>query len=104
MSEADTRTGSRLEVDDPDHCKWCGADIGDVTAHVDVELCASCAANRTTLKANAVKQAKENHGESVHPKKLDDPPENWDLSDELWYSWSAEVRAQYKSTEGNDGE
>ena len=46
------RENSRLEVDDPYHCKWCGAELpevmvdgpiaGEGTEYAPVELCGSC--------------------------------------------------------------
>lgn len=95
------RQGSRLECDDPDHCLWCGAEIGDVRAELpegdDVRFCPQCAINEMRLKAEAAEVAEETHGEQIHPKQIDEPPEDWDLSRELWYNWSAEGAAQYKA-------
>lgn len=100
------RPNSRLEVDDPDFCKWCGKDVSGVREELDavgensdIDLCGGCEAMRMLLKASAVRVAKETEGEEIHPKQLDDPPEGWELSRESWYQWSAGVAAQWKKTE-----
>lgn len=104
------RPNTRLEVDDPDFCKWCGKDISGVRDELDaldmdsdIDLCGGCEAMKMRLKAAAVEVAKENEGEQIHPNQLSDPPEDWELSRESWYKWSAGVAAQWKEV-SDDGE
>lgn len=50
------RKGTRLEVDDPYYCKWCGTNLpqimidgpiaGDGTEYAAVELCGACKAKQ----------------------------------------------------------
>lgn len=53
LSAIERREGSRLEVDDPEHCKECGAELPSICVHGDwhplggegaPELCGSCLA------------------------------------------------------------
>lgn len=104
--QATPRDGSRLEVDHDGHCKWCGVEIADLSEFgIYVELCPECLARRFELAADAVRAANDEYSTDLGPDDLGDPPGDWDLSDDLWYRWSASVQAQYENlNELRDGE
>ena len=99
------RENSRLEVDDRYHCKWCGGELpkmlvrgpiaGDGTEHPPVELCGCCQGRHLKLKVKAIGEVQEDYGVTISVDALDVPPESWEHSLGLWYSWSAEVQAQW---------
>ena len=112
LADGTSRQGSRLEVDDPLHCKQCGGELpemmvfgpiaGDGTEYDRVELCGKCKGTEVKIRRAAAKKAERNHGVSINPWDLEEPPEGWELSQELWYEWSAEVQALWEKDGDTD--